>query len=290
MIGIAAALGASASWAVGAILFKNISEALSSYSMTLAKATVSVVLLGVATAIVGWTGIDARSLAMLIGSGVLGIAVSDTLFFEALRLRSARDTVILLSLGQVFTILLAIICLHEHVSLLEGVGIVAILAGGVGLEEVPSDDSGNATRWRGIMFGVLSALTMAVSIIIAKLALTSVSALQATFIRMAAGCVGMAAVGICTGQLRKWVLPVRDVKLAAQILVAVSVVTFGGFWLSLLAIQKGNVSINSTLIGTEPLFATIFCAIFLGEHITRRSALRTVLILVGVALLCHKML
>ena len=50
-IGIIAALGSAASWAIGAILFKRLGESLQSSAMTLAKQIVSVMLLAAALAL-----------------------------------------------------------------------------------------------------------------------------------------------------------------------------------------------------------------------------------------------
>jgi drug/metabolite transporter (DMT)-like permease len=80
-IGIAAALGSAASWAVGSILFKRLGERLSSPAMTLAKQILSVGLLAIALVATGLPSASAHAWALLAVSGLLGIALGDTFFF-----------------------------------------------------------------------------------------------------------------------------------------------------------------------------------------------------------------
>jgi drug/metabolite transporter (DMT)-like permease len=51
-----------------------------------------------------------------------------------------------------------------------------------------------------------------------------------------------------------------------RFIAAVTVVTFGGFWLSLFAIKSLDVSIANTLLATEPLFALPLSVVCLRER------------------------
>ena len=66
VIGLAAALGSAASWAVGSILFKQIGEKLSPLAMTLAKGTISVILLALVLVFAGYGTVEVKSLLLLI--------------------------------------------------------------------------------------------------------------------------------------------------------------------------------------------------------------------------------
>ena|SRR6185312_1762781 len=79
-IGLIAALGSAASWAVGSVLFKLLGEKLEPIPLTFAKGVAGVIMLGIALAFVGVRGIDFHSLLLLTLSGVLGIAIGDTFF------------------------------------------------------------------------------------------------------------------------------------------------------------------------------------------------------------------
>src|SRR5207248_901079 len=105
-IGIIAALGSAFSWALGAVVFKKLGDQLSSPAMTLVKSFISAALLGLVLLVIGYTSLNASALGLLILSGVLGIALGDTLFFAALKELTPHTFVMLMTSGQVLTVLL----------------------------------------------------------------------------------------------------------------------------------------------------------------------------------------
>lgn len=285
-IGITAALGSAASWALGAILFKRIGEHMSPLAMTLVKAVVSVVFLGIALVFLGFTALTPWNFGLLVASGILGIAVGDTLFFAALQHLGPQTLVVLMMIGQVLTALLALVFLGERPSAAAWGGIACVLAGVTVVLWANLSGEQQRSRVRGIVLGLLSVVCMSVSLIMAKPALDSVSAMEGTFVRMLAGAVGLAVYGMGARQLGAWLASCRDAKLAGAFLFAVCVVTFGGFWLSLLAIQHVDVAIANTLNSMEPVFVLPLAAIFLREKITPPQIAGTLLALAGVVVLC----
>jgi drug/metabolite transporter (DMT)-like permease len=286
VIGLSAALGSAASWAIGSILFKRLGEKISPVAMTLAKGIISVILLALALVLVGYGDIDIQALLLLILSGLLGIALGDTFFFEALQDLGAHTLVLFGLLGQVLTVILAVLFLNEQPSQIAWIGIILVIWGiGIVLYGKLSNTE-QSSGIRGISFGLLSVICMSASIIIAKEGLESVSAIQATFIRMLAGTTGMLFFGLSTRRLGRWMIPFKDIQLVIFFFISVSVVTFGGFWLSLVAIKYVDVSIANTLNETEPLFVLPLAAIFLKEKITLQAIIGTVMATVGVILLC----
>jgi drug/metabolite transporter (DMT)-like permease len=110
--------------------------------------------------------------------------------------------------------------------------------------------------------------------------------MQATFVRMAAGTLGIFLLGGATGRLGAWMNPFTELRVALRFFVAVCVVTFGGFWLSLLAIKNLDVATANTLIATEPVFVLPLAAVFLRQKITGRAVAGTSVAVVGIILLC----
>ena len=294
VIGAAAALGSAFSWALGTILFKRIGESMSPLAMTLAKAVVSVVFLGIALLFLGFKAIRAEDFWWLAGSGIVGIAVGDTLFFAALQHLGPQTLVVLMMVGQVLTALLALVFLGERPSPKAWVGIACVIAGVMIVLRANLSGERQRSHARGIVLGLLSIGCMAVSLIMAKQGLGSGSegggtmqeTMQGTCVRMLAGAAGMALYGLLTGKLRAWAAEGRDARLAGSFLGAVCVVTFGGFWLSLLAIRHVDVAIANTLNSMEPVFVLPLAAIFLREKVTAQQVIGTVVSLGGVVLLC----
>ena len=294
-IGIGAALGSAASWALGAILFKRIGERMSPLAMTLAKAVVSVIFLGIALLFLGFSRIAPHDLWMLVASGLVGIAVGDTLFFAALQHLGPQTLVVLMMVGQVATALLAIVFLGERPSPKAWVGIGCVIVGVAIVLWANLSGERQRSRTRGIVLGLLSVACMAVSVIFAKQGLdggaavseTMQQTMQGTCVRMLAGAVGIALFGLFTGQLRAWFAEGRNARLAGSFLFAVCVVTFGGFWLSLLAIRHVDVAIANTLNSLEPVFVLPLAAILLKEKITALQVVGTLTALAGVIVLCN---
>jgi len=111
--------------------------------------------------------------------------------------------------------------------------------------------------------------------------------MQETCVRMLVGALGLALYGLFAGKLRAWFSEGRDARLAGSFLFAVCVVTFGGFWLSLLAIKHVDVAIATTLNSMEPVFVLPLAAIFLKEKIRLPQVIGTLAALAGVIVLCN---
>ena len=287
LIGICAALGSAASWAVGSILFKKIGESVSPFGMTLVKGVVSIVLLGVVLIFVGYDRIATESLLLLILSGILGIAIADTLFFAALQDLGPIVLVVYLMVGQLLTALLGILFLQEIPSFTEWIGIVLTVAGvcSVLWTKLSGDMDVKHSGLRGVILGGLSMMCMSGSTIIAKPALMNVSTLMATFIRMVSGTIGVIIFGTMSCRLVTWVGPVRNMKMISRFFISVCIITFGGFWLSLVAIKHLDVAVATTLSATEPLLIVPLAIIVLKERVSFGQIAGTVLATSGIFLL-----
>jgi len=286
-IGILAALGSAASWALGAVLFKKLGDQLSSPAMTLVKSLMSAALLGLVLLFIGFTSLSSNALTLLIVSGVLGIAFGDTLFFAALKELTPHTLIMLLTGGQVLTVLMAVVFLKESPTPLAWLGIALVISGIFIVVRANLSGKKEASPLKGIVLGALSVVCMSTSYVIAKRPLEEpASAMEATFIRMVAGAVTMLILCVFTGQARNWWQPFRERSLLGQFFLSVAMITFGGFWLTFVAFKQLDVSIASTLTSVEPLFVLPLGVIFLREKVTFRALAGSVVAVTGIALLC----
>lgn len=284
-VGVLAGIGSAASWAIGAILFKQIGSHLSPLVMTLGKSGLGVLYLGLALAVTCASVPAAGDLWMLAASGLVGIAISDTLFFAALRDLSPKTLVILLTVGQVNASILAMIFLGEFPSTIAWLGIGLILTG-VSIVLWPTGGTpAPPARRKGILLGLASSLCMSGSVVMAKDALADVSALEGTFIRMLAGFVGIALVLAFRRRLLSSLWDISKQGLALSFLAAVFVVTFGGFWLSLVAVKNLNVAAANSLLSLEPVLILPFAAFFLKEKLLGREIAGAIIATAGVIVL-----
>jgi len=118
---------------------------------------------------------------------------------------------------------------------------------------LPGASGQGQSSLRGIVFGLIAMLSMSVSVILTKKGLEGTSTVYATLIRMLSGTLGMLLMGIVTFRLKKWMIPFRDGRLIWRFSVAVCVITFGGFWLTMVAFKYTSVAVANSLISTEPI-------------------------------------
>jgi drug/metabolite transporter (DMT)-like permease len=206
VLGEALSLGCAFSWGVSVILFKR-SEAASPYAINLFKNGAAFLLLGLTVWLSGGRVPLDRSAgdwAGLIASGVLGLAVADTLFLEALRRLGAGMVAILDCIYAPLVALLSVVFLGERLGRGFAVGAALVVGGllvattsGEGLREAAAVAR---RQVGGVMLGLASIALMAVSVVIAKPALDRAELVEATCTRMGAGAISLAL----------WVLFRRD--------------------------------------------------------------------------------
>ncbi len=283
-LGALAALASGAAWALGSILFRSLADQTSALGLNLAKGLLGLVYLGAALTWVGLSPMDIRSTVFLALSGIIGIAVGDTLFFMALVRLEPRRTVLLATVGQVLTVVLALLVLSERPSPLAWLGILIVI-GGVTWVMSEQADNGGETSKAGIWLGVGAATCMSVGVILAKIGVSAVPALQATTVRMAAGMAGLLIVGLTRGTLRSWLSPLCTRAHLTRLAWADVVIIGGGFYLSMLALELTDATLASVLCATEPLFVLPLAVWLLKEKISLRAGLGAGIAVGGVALI-----
>ena len=287
-----AALASAAAWALGSILFRRLGDDVSAAGMNLGKDLIGLALLGVAVLAVGPTSMAPLSAALLFLSGVVGIALGDTLFFMALVRLEPRRTLLLATVGQVFTVALAVGLLGDRPGGTTWLGIALVLGGVSWVMRESSDtaeDTPHGSARSGVLLGLGAALCFAAATILAKIGVESVSALQGTLVRLAGGVGGLVLWGLARRDLGGWLKPFRDGRLFRRLLVAETVIIFGGFWLGLWSLKHLDASIATVLTSTEPLFVIPLGLWILGQRPSRRGVVGAVVAVAGVALIVSGM-
>ncbi|MBM4359442.1 MAG: DMT family transporter [Deltaproteobacteria bacterium] len=190
MLGEACALGAAMCWSMSLILFKS-SDEVSPLAMNLFKNVVALLLLVVTMLALG-LGVDrARPLEdwlRLAVSGILGIAVADTLTFMALRRLGAGLLAVVDTAYSPTMVCLGVLALGERLSggFLLGGGLV--LAGVlVAVLERPATVADVRERRFGIALGITGILVMGLGVILSKPVVERSHLVEVSAIRLAAG-------------------------------------------------------------------------------------------------------
>lgn len=281
-----AALASSASWALGAVLWRRLGNFLSPFGSNLSKGLIGSVYLAAALAFLDLRPTSGPALAWLGLSGVLGIAVGDTFFFRALMELGPRLASLLGTLNPVLIALSAAALLGERpaATTWTGIGLTAAGVGWVLWERAP--EAGPVrNRARGLRYGLLAVVCTAAAVLLAKKGLEEVPALQAAFVRLASGTLGLLAWGVRSRQLWAQLEALGNRAVLGRAAFVVFVVTCGGFLLSLVALKGLDASIASALGATSPLFVLPMAALWFREPITARTLLGTAVAVGGVVLL-----
>jgi drug/metabolite transporter (DMT)-like permease len=286
ILGSVAALLSAGAWAFSTILFRKLGNEVSPIGMNLGKCIIGILYIGIILLIFGIKPIDNRTFLLLGFSGLLGIAFGDTFYFKVLIYLGPRLTILLGTLGPVFTIILALIFLKERPSLLAWIGTFFTITGIIWVlwEQVPKENI--KKKWFfGIVFALLSVICMSTGIILSKIGLINCPPLQATFIRIIWSAIGLTIWGSASGQLKNWLIPFINLRLLKLILFTVFVAIFGGFYLFLFALRYIDASIATILNSTTPLFILPMTAFIFKEKITFKAITGATLTVIGITLI-----
>lgn len=284
ILGIIAGLLSAASWAFGTVVFERIGKVVPYVGITFLKGVLSIILMLLLLCFTGGLQpIGWREFAFLSLSGIIGIAVGDSLFFKSLQDLGAKTQVVFFLLGQILTMVLSLLILGELLSIGQYIGATILLIGIVVV--VWGKQEAHPNKMHGIVCGILSILCFSCSSIMIKVAITDVNVVTATFYRMVFGTIFTLGFGVAAKQLISWVMPLKDFRISALLLLNVIVITYGGFLLSMVAIKYITVSLASILGTMEPVFVLVFAFLINKERIKKQELIGTAITIVGLYLI-----
>lgn len=288
-----AALSAAALWAIAALFYRRASERVPAPELNLIKGLLAILLLSTTLFLTNAPRLewDLRAIALLGVSGIIGIGLGDTAYFEALKALGVRRTLLFGILAPPLTALMAWDLFDEVLPTWAWVGI-GLTVSGVAWVITERETSGDAalskrTLRRGIGFALAAALAQSIGALLSRIALTQteVGALVSAILRLATGVMIM-LVWIAV-QRRAQTDPRHlrtDRRLWGIIFLAVFMGTYLGVWLQQVAIQFAPVGTAQTLLSTSQLFILPLAALR-GEKITARAIIGAGIAIAGVALL-----
>lgn len=293
--GEAYALLAALTWACAMVLFKYSGARVPPLALNLFKSVVGIVLL-LATLLAApllqpWLGDESAGhvlarpvidILILVFSGIVGIALADTLFFYSLNIVGVGIVSIVDCLYSPLVILFAWLMVFEQLTAVHLAGAALILAG-VFLSSGHTLPPG-VTRGRlvaGILMGALAMASMAFGIVIATPVLKDFPLIWAATIRLAAGTAALAPMALAS-PARKALWSVFRPSVAWKTSVPGAVLgTYLAyvFWIG--GFKYANASIAAILNQTTIIFAIILATVIVKEAMTKRKALAVGLAITG---------
>ena len=280
---LAAASGLA--WAVAVVLFRISGRTIHPVGLNLAKTVLALAVMVPTLLVLGEPlapAVPFATTGLLLLSGILGIAVSDTLFFYALNRLGASLTAIVDCFYSPFVIALSFVLLGERLTLVQLVGAALVLSAVLTLsKEGRLEKIGRKDLALGILFGVLAMFFVAFGIVMVKPILGGVSVFWATFVRLAGGSLALAVLVPFLRNKRAILAPLLELRNWK----ALAPAAFFGSYLSLILWMGGmkyaQASVAAVLNQLNTIFIVIIAAIFLKERLTGWKILAVILAFAG---------
>lgn len=287
MIGQFAALLAASFWAVATLLYHRAGSHFSPLQMNLVKGVIATPLLFLVSLLLG-TSLQLSAGAVILAlSGVIGITIGDSCHFAALRRLGPWHAMLLEYLAPPLAAFMAWAFLSDRLSIIEITGAVVTLSGVLFVVTEKAPDNQPALSLSGILFGGGAALCQATGLVMAfsVLQTESVNAIDAAFVRLAAGSVLLAVI-VGLSKRNAYAAIIRQFK-SINPLPLLGAIVFGTFlaiWLQQVSIANINPGLTQTLLSTAPLFL-IPISLLKKQKITPRSVIGACISLGGIGIL-----
>jgi drug/metabolite transporter (DMT)-like permease len=275
-------------WAAAVILLKKSGETVPPFALNLYRVTVSSALLLPTAALAGQASVSSASLSdigLLVASGAIGVAVSDTLFHASLNRIGAGISAIIDSLYSPLTVLLAFLVLNERLSALQLVG-MALVLGGVSAAARHDPPHGVAPRQIavGVVLGVFAMFALAVAIVIAKPVLDRSPLMWAVTVRQV-GCLAvMLPIALFSRRRTQILSALRPSPVWLHSLPGALLGSYLGLMCWIGGLKYTKVGVATILNQSSTIYILILAAIFLKEPFTRRKVVASLVALAGIVL------
>jgi len=258
--------------------------ALNAFRTAFAGITVWIVILAI-----GWADrilvVPFSALGGLLASVVMGMALGDSFHIRAMNAIGVARAMPISSSYPLLTTLLAVTWLGEPVTLANASGVIVIVAGVYLVASPPRRIEGVALTdpavvRKGVLMAMAASVCWAGSTIVIKPALDLTDPMIANGIRLPAAFVLLWLLSAQSGRLipTPWSFGRRP----ALILAASGGLSgfSGGFWLY--AVREAGAAKAAALSSTAPIFAAPLAVLLLGERLSPRVGVGTLLTVVGI--------
>ena len=278
MMGAVYALTAALVWAGSSTIIKSITTKIDALSLSALRLCVASLLLFAVISLSGriteFINIPLMPLVYVIISGIIGLAVGDTVFIKSLSyLDVSRAFPIAQCAYPVFTMLLAVSLLGESFTWVTGLGTFLVLLGIYLITSTWKASGINSTSGKisgkGIVLALIAGIGWAVATVTLKLGVMDMDPLVAGAIRISSAAIVLLSFALSQRkrgalQLRKYGSPSLALALTSGLISpGMGMVFF------IIAIQLLGAGKTAVLSATSPLFLLPFSVFILKERLTR---------------------
>lgn len=228
-------------------------------------------------------GGPSEAVALFAVSGVVGTSLAWLLWFHGIDRVGASVSNVVFYTQPLFAIVLAALFLGERLTPLIAVGAVLIVAG-VGLVSLSRTDGVDSWSLGALAFPLASAVFAAVANVINRLGfrISTVGPLEAATINLTSALPLLVGYTLLSGNRS-----LSDVGRSDLYFVGSGLTNAAAVLMLFAALERGPVVVVTPLVGTSPLFTTVFAHVAVGdaERVTRRTVLSAALTVAGVAVI-----
>ena len=282
-----AALTTAFCWAIAARMFQLLGAYYSPLALNFWKGALAALVLVIVT-IINPLNVELTHLAIvwLVVSGIIGIGMGDTFFFQALnRIGDSQSILVAETLAPIFTALFAMAWINEWLTWQQWLGVALVLVSVDVIIKLQKRADVKLFSISGYIFAALAAVCQAVGAVISRDILTStgIDAANASLFRLLGGMISIVVVMIV---LKRSFKPKRALGKNGVVLLAGATLlgTFAALFLQMIAFAHTKAAIVQTLFATSVVLSLIVAKV-LGERVNRKTFGWSLLALVGVSVL-----
>jgi drug/metabolite transporter (DMT)-like permease len=285
-------LAAAVVWGCAVIFLKKSGETISPFDLNLFRVIVSFPLLVLVVLVAGQPlllDVPLADYLILFASGIIGIAISDTLFHQSLNRVGAGIAAIVDSLYSPFVVLAALLMLGERLQTRQLAG-MALVVGGVLIAARHEPPRGATARQIaiGVVCGVLAMATVAFGIVLAKPVLNRTPVLWATTMRQVGALAVMLPAAVISPRRRQCFSVFRPTRRWRFSLPGTLLGSFLAliFWIAGMKYTLAGAA--AILNQTSTIYVLLLATVFLKEPLTLRKILASVVAIAGIVLITYK--
>ena len=273
-------------WALAVIMFKKSGETVPPFTLNLFRVGVSSVLFVITLIVMDVpfvSGAPPGDYLILFASGIIAIAISDTLFLVSLNILGAGITAIVDCLYSPFMVLFAFLLLRERIGVFQYAGMALIIGGVVVASRIePPEGTTKRRLMTGIIFALMAMVTVTFGIVIAKPVLMRSTILWATAMRQF-GCFAVMFPIALVSRRRRDIFavfrPARSWKFVMPGTLLGSYLSLI-FWITGMKYTKAGTA--AILNQASTIFILIFATLFLREPFTKRKGIAAAMCVAGI--------
>ncbi len=276
-------------WGLAIVMFRVVGRDVQPLALNLFKCALGVVLMAATIPILGqqlFPPLPWQDYALFLGSGIIAIALADTLFLQALNKLGAELIAIIDCGYSPFVIGLSFLFLGERMNAVQwaGVGLillaVLLISGKRRGVQIPRRE-----LLAGILLGVLSVFFMAAGIVMVKPRLGQTPLLWGTMMRMAGGTLVLAGIIGFHPRRRTLLRPLRSGRVLKLLVPAALMGNYLSNVSWLAGMRLIQASVASALNQLSTIFIFVLGALFLKERTTPLKLVAVALAFAGALLI-----